>query len=161
MQFIKRRLFTLIGIIAAIIVLGVEKIGDLFLLAPHDKFYIDIVVSALLVAAGILLDINLQKLAKEKKIEKKLRAINEELDRANRELRESLAKVKVLSGLLPICASCNKVRDDKGYWQQVEVYLREHSEARLTHWICPECVELLWRKSHRREREGRGSDLYS
>ncbi len=60
------------------------------------------------------------------------------------ELRESLAKVKLLSGLLPICASCKKIRDDKGYWNQVETYLLEHSEARFTHGICPECGKKLY-----------------
>ena len=60
------------------------------------------------------------------------------------ELRESLAKVKLLSGLLPICASCKKIRDDKGYWNQVETYLLEHSEAKFTHGICPECGKKLY-----------------
>jgi len=61
-----------------------------------------------------------------------------------RELQESLAKVKLLSGLLPICASCKKIRDDKGYWNQVETYLIEHSEATFTHGICPECAKKLY-----------------
>ena len=61
-----------------------------------------------------------------------------------RELQESLAKVKLLSGLLPICASCKKIRDDKGYWRQVETYLLEHSEAKFTHGICPECGKKLY-----------------
>lgn len=56
-------------------------------------------------------------------------------------LEEALAKVKQLSGLLPICASCKKVRDDDGYWQQVEVYISRHSEAEFTHGMCPECIE--------------------
>lgn len=60
------------------------------------------------------------------------------------ELRESLGKVKVLSGLLPICASCKKIRDDTGYWQRIESYLHSHSEAVLTHGICPECAEKLF-----------------
>jgi hypothetical protein len=54
-----------------------------------------------------------------------------------RELREALSKVKTLSGMLPICSSCKKIRDDKGYWRQVEVYIRDHSEAEFTHGICP------------------------
>jgi len=60
------------------------------------------------------------------------------------ELQESLAKVKLLSGLLPICASCKKIRDDKGYWNQVETYLLEHSQAKFTHGICPECGKKLY-----------------
>jgi len=60
------------------------------------------------------------------------------------ELKEALAKVKALSGLLPICASCKKIRDDKGYWTQVEVYIRDHSEADFSHSICPDCAAKLY-----------------
>ena len=60
------------------------------------------------------------------------------------ELQEALAKVKALSGLLPICASCKKIRDDKGYWTQVEVYIRDHSEADFSHSICPDCAARLY-----------------
>ena len=59
------------------------------------------------------------------------------------ELQEALSKVKQLSGLLPICSSCKKIRDDKGYWTQVEVYMREHTEIDFTHTICPECTKKL------------------
>jgi PAS domain S-box-containing protein len=55
------------------------------------------------------------------------------------ELQSALAQVKTLSGLLPICASCKKIRDDQGYWTQVEVYLMARSTAEFTHGICPEC----------------------
>lgn len=55
------------------------------------------------------------------------------------ELTEALGRVKTLTGLLPICASCKRIRDDHGYWQQVEAYVAEHSEAVFTHGICPEC----------------------
>ena len=60
------------------------------------------------------------------------------------ELQEALSQVKTLSGLLPICASCKKIRDDQGYWTQVEVYVREHSEADFTHSICPDCAAKLY-----------------
>lgn len=62
------------------------------------------------------------------------------LRRLNDELQATLAKVKLLSGLLPICASCKKIRDDQGYWQQVEIYIRNHSEAEFTHGMCPDCM---------------------
>jgi hypothetical protein len=61
-----------------------------------------------------------------------------------RDLQEALAKVKTLGGLLPICASCKKIRDDGGYWQQVEKFLEEHSEAHFTHGICPACRSRLY-----------------
>lgn len=59
------------------------------------------------------------------------------------ELEQSLTKVKQLSGLLPICASCKKIRDDKGYWNQIESYLVEHSEAEFSHSVCPDCSKKL------------------
>ncbi len=57
------------------------------------------------------------------------------------ELQRALAKVKTLSGLLPICAWCKRVRDDEGYWKQIESYVEAHSDAEFTHGICPECAE--------------------
>ncbi|KPK01942.1 MAG: hypothetical protein AMK71_03925 [Nitrospira bacterium SG8_35_4] len=57
------------------------------------------------------------------------------------DLTDALFKVKTLRGLLPICASCKKIRDDNGYWKQVDAYIREHSHADFTHGICPECAE--------------------
>ncbi|MHB8522216.1 MAG: response regulator [Limisphaerales bacterium] len=60
------------------------------------------------------------------------------------ELRESLAKVKTLSGLVPICASCKKIRDDQGFWKQVETYVAEHSEAKFSHGLCPDCARKLY-----------------
>ena len=56
------------------------------------------------------------------------------------ELKEALTKVKILSGFLPICSSCKKIRDDKGYWNKIETYIRNHSEAEFTHGICPDCA---------------------
>ena len=60
------------------------------------------------------------------------------------ELQEALAKIKTLTGLIPICAACKKIRDDKGYWSQVEEYIHAHSEAEFTHSICPECMKRLY-----------------
>jgi PAS domain S-box-containing protein len=57
-----------------------------------------------------------------------------------RELQKALAEVKVLSGLLPICSFCKKVRDDRGYWKQIEAYISEHSELLFTHGLCPDCL---------------------
>jgi PAS domain S-box-containing protein len=64
------------------------------------------------------------------------RQFEKERDQLILDLRSSLAKVKTLSGLLPICASCKKIRDDKGYWNQIEGYIRKHS--------CPECTKKLY-----------------
>ena len=60
------------------------------------------------------------------------------------DLQEALDRVNLLSGMLPICASCKKSRDDKGYWNQIETYIRDHSEAEFSHGICPECAQKLY-----------------
>jgi PAS domain S-box-containing protein len=67
------------------------------------------------------------------------------------DLTEALAEVKKLSGFLPICSSCKKIRDDQGYWRQVEEYIREHSEAEFSHGICPECAKRLYPDYYRDE----------
>lgn len=68
----------------------------------------------------------------------------EEREKLIAELREALAKVKTLSGLLPICAACKKIRDDQGGWNNVETYIEEHSHAHFTHGFCPECALRLY-----------------
>ena len=60
------------------------------------------------------------------------------------ELKEALTRIKTLSGLLPICSSCKKIRDDKGYWNQIETYIRDHSEVDFSHGICPVCAVELY-----------------
>jgi PAS domain S-box-containing protein len=60
------------------------------------------------------------------------------------ELQGALAEVKTLTGLLPICASCKRIRDDQGYWQQVEVYIQNHSDVKFSHGICPDCTKILY-----------------
>lgn len=59
-------------------------------------------------------------------------------------LRDALSQIKTLRGLIPICASCKKIRDDKGYWNILESYIQEHSEAEFSHGICPDCMEKLY-----------------
>ena len=70
--------------------------------------------------------------------------VEQALQKEKRKLEEALVQVKTLSGLLPICSSCKKIRDDKGYWNQIESYIRDHSEAEFSHSICPECLQRLY-----------------
>jgi len=56
----------------------------------------------------------------------------------------ALAQIKVLKGLLPVCASCKKIRDDHGYWSQMEAYISTHSHAEFSHGICPDCAHVLY-----------------
>jgi phosphoserine phosphatase RsbU/P len=64
-----------------------------------------------------------------------------------KELREALAQIKTLRGIVPICASCKKIRDDKGYWNQVEAYVSSHSEAHFSHGLCPDCLPRFFPES--------------
>ena len=59
------------------------------------------------------------------------------------ELQQALDRVKVLTGLIPICSHCKAVRDDRGYWQQVDAFMREHSDVKLSHAICPDCAKKV------------------
>ena len=68
----------------------------------------------------------------------------EEKEKLIVELKNALKKVKTLGGLLPICASCKKIRDDKGYWNQLEDYIHKHSEAEFSHSVCPDCAKKLY-----------------
>lgn len=81
---------------------------------------------------GLSVDITDRKLAEQ------------ERERLVAELQEALAQVKTLKGFLPICASCKNIRDDEGYWQQIESYLCEHADVEFTHGICPACLEKLY-----------------
>lgn len=67
-----------------------------------------------------------------------------EIEEKNDVLQRQLKEIKVLKGFLPICASCKKIRDDKGYWTQVEKYVADHSEAKFSHGICPDCAKKLY-----------------
>ena len=82
--------------------------------------------------SGITLDITERKRAEE------------ERERLIKELQDAISQVKTLSGMLPICSSCKKIRDDKGYWTQIESYIRAHSEAKFSHSMCPDCVKKLY-----------------
>jgi DNA-binding NtrC family response regulator len=70
-----------------------------------------------------------------------------ERQRLTRQLTEALENVKTLNGLLPVCASCRKVRDDKGYWSQIETYIQKHTTASFTHGMCPECAKKWFKEA--------------
>ncbi len=73
-------------------------------------------------------------------IRKQLREIEEK----NELLQKRLDEIKQLRGILPICAKCKKIRNDKGYWEKIEVYIGEHSDAEFSHGLCPECAKILY-----------------
>ncbi|HET6485775.1 MAG TPA: hypothetical protein VFH83_05120 [Spirochaetia bacterium] len=72
------------------------------------------------------------------------KAAERQRDETIRELRQALSEVKTLRGLLPICSRCKRIRDDSGYWNRIETYIRDHTDARFTHGICPDCARELY-----------------
>jgi two-component system cell cycle response regulator len=69
---------------------------------------------------------------------------HKELEKVNKDLQHALAEVKTLSGLLPICAHCKKIRDDRGYWNQIETYMAQRIDVEFTHGICPSCAKIFF-----------------
>lgn len=82
-----------------------------------------------------------------------LKQMEEEKERLNCELREALNQIKTLSGLIPICAACKKIRDDKGYWNLLENYLEKHSDAVFSHGLCPECFQEYFPEAAKAKKE--------
>lgn len=82
---------------------------------------------------------------------------NKEKSKLIIELQDALAEVKTLSGLIPICSWCKKIRDDKGYWNQIESYIKEHSVAEFTHGICPECAEKQYSELFKNDSKSNGT----
>ena len=70
-----------------------------------------------------------------------IRKMRNELLKKNLALEKSMAEIKTLQGIIPICARCKKIRDDKGFWTQVEAYIQQHTDAAFTHGVCPDCRE--------------------
>jgi hypothetical protein len=87
---------------------------------------------ALVRAWGVIRDVTEQKHA------------TQERERLIAELKQALTEVRTLSGLLPMCAGCKKIRDDKGYWTQVESYLERHARVQFSHGLCPDCLVSLY-----------------
>jgi PAS domain S-box-containing protein len=117
----------------------VERIETVRLRRDGTAIDVSITVSPIKNADGDIqgASIVLRDITERKRQEKeRLRLIDE--------LKEALRRVKTLNGLLPICASCKKIRNDGGYWEQVETYIRSRSNAEFTHGICPDCVRQLY-----------------
>jgi PleD family two-component response regulator len=77
------------------------------------------------------------------------------LEQRTLELEKALAEIKVLQGIIPICSSCKQIRDDQGAWQQMEIYITEHSDALFSHGICPDCVKKLYPEQYAKFFSGR------
>ncbi|MFQ5645751.1 MAG: response regulator [bacterium] len=91
-----------------------------------------------------LLPMVIERALRDRRTEEEKERTARENERLVKELREALAEVRRLSGLLPICASCKKIRDDTGYWNQIEQYIKDHADVDFTHSICPECTRKFY-----------------
>lgn len=127
-----------------------ERFSDSALVtrAPHIRFYAGFPLTTpdgLAVGTLCAIDRKPRQLSAERKaamqaLARQVMALLE-LRRVSARMAEVLDKIRTLHGLLPICAWCKRIRDDQGYWQQVEAYVHEHTGADFTHGICPECLE--------------------
>lgn len=77
-----------------------------------------------------------------------IRSLQNELEDKNKELQKALDDVKQLSGFIPICAACKKIRDDEGYWNQIDLYISQHSDAQFSHGMCPDCLKEFYPEFH-------------
>lgn len=124
----------------------VEKMEDQAVSSIFDTLILNLVVCVLITGVVIGLTAftihSYQKTTQQQQTE--IEKQHQELFEKNAHLEKALSEVKTLSGLLPICASCKKIRDDKGHWENLEWYIKERSEADFTHGICPDCVKELY-----------------
>lgn len=106
--------------------------------AAGDRFYITSVKPEIGEGGAVVSVICISKDITERK------RAEEEREKLIADLTAALSKIRTLSGLLPICASCKKIRNDQGYWTQIESYIREHSDAEFSHGLCPVCADRLY-----------------
>ncbi len=107
-------------------------------------------IIVIILALSVLI-ISVMNVVKEKRRLTERKKAEEEREKLIVELQNALAEVRALSGLLPICSSCKKIRDDQGYWNQIEVYISSHSTATFSHSICPECAKKLYPEYYKGE----------
>lgn len=120
-----------------------------------EKFFMELSISTARLGDRRVFVVIVRDVTEKKRTQIQLRKARDELEQrveertadlkeANIQLQKALAEIKTLSGLIPICASCKKVRDDSGYWSQIEEYLSQHSDAEFSHGICPDCMRALY-----------------
>jgi hypothetical protein len=96
-----------------------------------------------IIALGLFLSVIVILFIENKSIFKRKQA-EKEREKLITELQDAAARIRTLGGLLPICSNCKNIRDDQGYWKQIESYIRDHSEAEFTHSLCPVCAKKLY-----------------
>jgi K+-sensing histidine kinase KdpD len=125
--FVNQRLALLVALLCAIVWL----FADIYTGNPYSNALIP--YWNMVVRLGIFIVVAVLLSELKKTLEQQSRVISD--------LQKALAEIKTLSGLLPICGWCKHVRDDRGYWKQVELYIEEHSDVKFSHFMCPRCAE--------------------
>lgn len=116
----------------------VDPHRDIFLAGGYQSFYYLLIIIYEAGMGTLFIMMNSQR------TEDRLIDSQNKLQTTVADLETALSEIKTLSGLLPICASCKKIRDDKGYWNQIETYISSHSAAEFSHSICPDCIKKLY-----------------
>lgn len=117
-------------------------------LAKYEFLEIDEILVTTFVLSLFLLVFHARRLRETEILMEQLRKRNEELETAALEIRR-------LQGILPICSGCKKIRDDAGYWHQVEIYIRDRSDVQFSHGICPQCAEILYPEFYSKKRSNK------
>ncbi len=98
-------------------------------------------------------------LIEKSKVDKQRKKLEEEKEKLIKELNNAISEIKTLRGILPICSFCKKIRDDKGYWEQVDVYIQKYSEADISHSICPDCMKKHYPEEYERIYSGKSEPV--
>jgi hypothetical protein len=117
---------------------------ELLTIGVIESFLISLIVGGLVISFVLKIK-NIEEEKKQLSSDiNSIKKIEEEKEILISELKQALEEVSKLSGLLPICSSCKNIRDDKGYWNQIESYIKDHSDAEFSHSICPDCSQKLY-----------------
>lgn len=126
-----------------------DDVQQEFARTSQKLVYISVLILILIILLSVLIiHQGIRETRKRRLAEQELEKYNENLEKLIKQrtadLEDALSQVKLLSGFLPICASCKKIRDDKGYWNQLEDFIQKHSEAEFSHGVCPDCAKKLY-----------------
>lgn len=128
--FIDRKTSLIYALIATVVWWTADSLGDNIYSSEFFRYWNSFIRLLSFLLVGVLFSNFRLRLDKEQKL--------------NSDLTKAISEIKQLSGLLPICASCKKIRNDSGYWNKIEEYLSEHTDAKFSHSICPDCMNKLY-----------------
>ena len=128
-------------IISAVLLMVFRRAMSLYRYLGSETFAFDLVAEGVALATSLLFFAGILYVTRIIESESRSRREKEEMIAG---LRNALAEIKTLKGIVPICASCKKIRDDKGYWNRLEKYLSEHLAAEFSHGLCPQCADKLY-----------------